>query len=87
VNESVVFAAQKIFKQNTQRKWELAQVRYAIFLQRFQSVYFEALRPNAQRVTRAKRISCGDGHPSVLSTVAQPSMITEIELRRGRLYW
>jgi hypothetical protein len=24
---------------------------------------------------------------AVLSTVAQPSMITEIELRRGRLYW
>jgi hypothetical protein len=24
---------------------------------------------------------------SVLSPVAQPSMITEIELRRGQLYW
>lgn len=63
MNESVVFAAQKIFKQNTQRKRELTQIRDAIFLERFQAMYFKILRPNAQRVTRAKRISCGDGHP------------------------
>ena len=87
VNESVVFAAQKIFKQNAQRKRELAQIRDPIFLERFQPMYFETLRSNAQRVTRAKRISCGDGHPRGPFTVAQPSMITEIELRRGRLYW
>ncbi len=68
-------------------KGKLAQIRDTISLERFQSMYFEALRSNAQRVTRAKRISCGDGHPRGPFTVAQPSMITEIELWRGRLYW
>ena len=87
VNEAAVFAAQKIFQQNAQRKGELAQIRDAIFFERFQAMNFKALRAYAQRVTRAKRISCGDGHPLGPFASAWPSMITEIEIWRGRLYW
>ena len=44
-------------------KGSLLKIGDAIFLQRFQAMNFETLCADAQRVARAKRISCGDSHP------------------------
>ena len=87
VDEAAVFEAQKIFEQNAERERKLGEIGYAVFFERFQTMNFETLCADAQRIARAKRVSCGDSHPLGPFAGVQPSMITEIEMRRGRLYW